>query len=114
MSVNGTLVEATVKCAHSPLNLRIFSSISVTFTLTTVQVPNLVLTHMKRITVQCLPPRPNWDPHPPLPKQVGPPGTEGAGHTRLRVRGWGGGAGFQLGRLEEKPSTLSTLCMEAF
>jgi hypothetical protein len=39
------------KCAHSPLNLRILSSTSVPFTLTTVQVPNLALTHVKRITV---------------------------------------------------------------
>ncbi len=40
-----------IKCAHSPLNLRILSSTSVPFTLTTVQVPNLSLTHKKRITV---------------------------------------------------------------
>jgi hypothetical protein len=39
------------KCAHSPLNLRILSSTSVPFTLTTVKVPNLALTHTKRITV---------------------------------------------------------------
>jgi hypothetical protein len=37
--------------AHSPLNLRIFSSSCVPFTLTTVQVPNLALTHKKRLTV---------------------------------------------------------------
>jgi len=37
--------------AHSPLNLRIFSSTCVPFTLTTVQVPNLALTHKKRLTV---------------------------------------------------------------
>ncbi len=40
-----------LKCAHSPLNLRLLSSTSVPFTLTTVQVPNLALTHTKRITV---------------------------------------------------------------
>jgi hypothetical protein len=40
-----------LQCAHSPLNLRILSSTSVPFTLTTVQEPNLALTHMKRITV---------------------------------------------------------------
>ncbi len=40
-----------LKCAHSPLNLRILSSTSVLFTLMTVQVPNLALTHTKRITV---------------------------------------------------------------
>ncbi len=37
-----------LKCAHSPLILRILSSASVT--LTTVQMPNLSLTHMKRNT----------------------------------------------------------------
>ncbi len=42
-----------LKCAHSPLNLRTLSSTSVSFTITSVQVPNLALTHMKRITV-CL------------------------------------------------------------
>ncbi len=41
-----------LKCAHSPLNLRILSSTSVPYTLTTVQVPNLELSHKKRITVQ--------------------------------------------------------------
>jgi hypothetical protein len=41
------------KCSHSPLNLRILSSTSVPFTLTTMQVLNLALTHKKRITVQC-------------------------------------------------------------
>ncbi len=39
------------KCSHSPLNLRILSSTSVPFTLTTVQVLSLALTHKKRITV---------------------------------------------------------------
>ncbi len=39
------------KCSHSPLNLRILSSTSVPFTLTTVQVLNLALTHKKLITV---------------------------------------------------------------
>ena len=39
------------KCSHSALNLRILSSTSVPFTLTTVQVLNLALTHKKRITV---------------------------------------------------------------
>ncbi len=37
--------------AHSSLNLRILSSSCVPFTLTTVQVLNLALTHKKRITV---------------------------------------------------------------
>ncbi len=42
VSVNGNLLK--LKYTHSPLNLRIFlSSTSVPFTLTTVQVPNLVL-----------------------------------------------------------------------
>ncbi len=43
-----------LRCAHSPLNLRILSSTSVPFTLTTVQVPNLALIHTKWITVQYL------------------------------------------------------------
>ncbi len=41
-----------LKCAHSPLNPRVLSSTSVPFTLTTVQVPNLALTHTKQITVK--------------------------------------------------------------
>ncbi len=43
-----------LKYGHSPLNPRILSSASVPFTLTTVQVPNLpnlALTHTKRVTV---------------------------------------------------------------
>jgi hypothetical protein len=40
-----------LKCAHLPLNLRILSSISVPFTIPTVQVPNIALTHTKWITV---------------------------------------------------------------
>jgi hypothetical protein len=40
-----------LKYAHSPLNVRILSLTSVPFTLTTVQVPNLALTHTKQI--QC-------------------------------------------------------------
>jgi hypothetical protein len=34
-----------LKCAYSLLNLRILSSTSLPFTLTTVQVPNIALTH---------------------------------------------------------------------
>jgi hypothetical protein len=41
-----------LKCAQSPLNLRILSSTSVPFTLTMVQVSYLALTHAKRITVR--------------------------------------------------------------
>jgi hypothetical protein len=41
-----------INCAHSPLNLCILSSTCVPFTLTTVQVPNLALTHKERITVR--------------------------------------------------------------
>ncbi len=41
-----------LKCGHSPLNQRILSSTSVPFTFTTVQVPNLALTHTKRFTVR--------------------------------------------------------------
>ncbi len=40
-----------LKCAHSPLNQRMLSSTSVLFTLTTMPVPNLALTHTKRFTV---------------------------------------------------------------
>ncbi len=40
-----------LECTHSPLNLRILSLTSFPFTLTTVQVPNLALTHTKQI--QC-------------------------------------------------------------
>ncbi len=40
-----------LKCSQSLLSLRILPLTSVPFTLTTVQVPNLVLTHTKRITV---------------------------------------------------------------
>ncbi len=52
MSVNGTLVEDKVRrfkgeCAQFSLN-----KCSVPFTLTTVQVPYLALSHTKRITVQ--------------------------------------------------------------
>ncbi len=40
-----------IKCVDSRVNVQILSSKSVQFTLTTVQVPNLALTHTKRITV---------------------------------------------------------------
>jgi hypothetical protein len=40
-----------LKCANSPLNQRTLSSTRFPFTLTTVQVPNLALTHTKRFTV---------------------------------------------------------------
>jgi hypothetical protein len=40
-----------LKCAHSPSTLRILSSTTAPFTIMTVQVPNLALTHTKRITV---------------------------------------------------------------
>ncbi len=49
MSVNGTLVEA--KMATFTLESTQFIFKSVSFTLTTVPVPNLALTHAKRITV---------------------------------------------------------------
>ncbi len=42
------------KCVDSKVNVHILASTSVPFTLTTVQVPNLALTHMKRITVLLL------------------------------------------------------------
>jgi hypothetical protein len=50
MSVNGALVED--KMLDSRINVHILASTSVTFTLTTVKVSNLELTHKKRITVQ--------------------------------------------------------------
>ncbi len=40
-----------IKCVDSRVNVHILASASVPFTLTTVQVPNLALTHTKRITV---------------------------------------------------------------
>ncbi len=40
-----------IKCVDSRVNVHILASTSVPFTLTTVQVPNLALTHMKGITV---------------------------------------------------------------
>ncbi len=49
VSVNGILVEA--KICTLPLDSSHFIFISVPFTLTTVQVPNLALTHTKRTTV---------------------------------------------------------------
>ncbi len=55
--------------------------------------------------LQCLSPRQNWVPQPLSLKRVCPPRNQG-GHTRLRVRGWGGGSHFR--RLEKKPSNLST------
>jgi hypothetical protein len=50
------------------------------------------------------PPRPNWDPHLLSRKRVCPPGTKGGGTHSL------GAGSSQFGRLEKKPSTLSTLC----
>jgi hypothetical protein len=46
----GHLLE--IKCADSRVNVHILASTIVTFTLTAMQVPNLALTHKKRITVQ--------------------------------------------------------------
>jgi hypothetical protein len=40
-----------IKCVDSRVNVHILASKSVPFTLTTMQVLNLALTHMKRITV---------------------------------------------------------------
>ncbi len=39
-----------IKYVDSRVNVHILASTSVSFTLTTVQVPNLALTHTKRIT----------------------------------------------------------------
>jgi hypothetical protein len=41
------------KCVDSRVNVNIFASTSVPSILTTVQVPNLALTHKKWITVRC-------------------------------------------------------------
>jgi hypothetical protein len=61
-----------------------------------------VNTQSTYIPVPRVPPRTH-----PLPQaSVSSPRTKGGTHTRLRVRGWGGS---QFGRLEKKPSTLSTL-----
>jgi hypothetical protein len=40
-----------IKSVDSKVNVHILASTGVPFTLTTVQVPNLALTHKKRITV---------------------------------------------------------------
>jgi hypothetical protein len=40
-----------IKCVDSWVNVHILASTSVPFTLTMVQVPNLALTHTRRITV---------------------------------------------------------------
>jgi hypothetical protein len=40
-----------IKCVHSKVNVHNLASTGVPFTLTTVQVPNLALTHKKGITV---------------------------------------------------------------
>jgi hypothetical protein len=53
--------------------------------------------------------RRNSPPHLP-PASVSLPRNQKGGHSRLRVRGWGS----QFRRLEKKPSTLSTLCLEPY
>jgi hypothetical protein len=40
-----------IKCVDLRANVHILASTTVPFTLTTVQMPNLALTHTKRITV---------------------------------------------------------------
>ncbi len=60
----------------------------------------------------CLSPHPNWVRPPPLPQaSVPPPEPKGGGATH--AFGWGGGRA-QFGRLERKPGTLSTLCLQPF
>jgi hypothetical protein len=49
VSVNGTLVED--KMRRFGVNVHLLDPTSVPFTLTKVQVPNLALTHILRITV---------------------------------------------------------------
>jgi hypothetical protein len=41
-----------IKCVDSRVNVHILAATSVPITLSTVQVPNLALTHTKRLTVQ--------------------------------------------------------------
>ncbi len=41
-----------IKCVDSRVNVNILASTSVPFTLTTVQVPHLALTHRRWITVR--------------------------------------------------------------
>jgi hypothetical protein len=52
---SGTLVEDTIKCVHSRVNvhnhIQNLASTNVLFTPTTLQVPKSALTHTKRITV---------------------------------------------------------------
>jgi hypothetical protein len=43
-----------IKCVDSRINVHILDSTGVLFTLTTVQVPKIALTHTKRITVYSL------------------------------------------------------------
>jgi hypothetical protein len=43
-----------IKCGESRVNVHILATTSISFTRTTVQVPNLALTHTKRITVYLL------------------------------------------------------------
>ncbi len=52
VNVNGTLKIVEAKTWTFTLNRHIFSSTSFSFTPTTVQVPNLTLTHTKRVTVR--------------------------------------------------------------
>ncbi len=44
-----------IQCVDSRVNVHILASTSVPFTLTAVQVPNLALTHTKRIAVLIFP-----------------------------------------------------------
>jgi hypothetical protein len=50
---------------------------------------NIYLQHKVHRVPQCLSPRRNWDPPPPLPQASVSPGNPRGEHTRLRVRGWG-------------------------
>jgi hypothetical protein len=60
------------------------------------------------IVPQCMSPRPNWDLPPPLPQaSVSLPRNQRGGAHSPAGEGVAGGPQFR--RLEEKPSTLSTL-----
>jgi hypothetical protein len=120
-----------LNCAHSPMNVRILSS-TIPFSLTMVQLPNLALSHKKRIIVykeqslhekllhdpnhkvliriyrapQCMSPRRNWDSPKPSPASecaLPPPGPKGGGAYSPATKGVGES---QLRRLEKKAFAL--------
>jgi hypothetical protein len=77
-----------IKCADSRVHVHILASTSVPFTLTTVQVPNLALTHTKRITVYHVRGR-YWSAK--IDISLWPPELYGVGENTRRMGGGGGG-----------------------